>query len=104
MLKRGNLCRKKTCSQCWPKWMVGRELLIQRIFTSVLNKSTFPEVNNASNKVEIKELITAVLSNSCAAAAALHCKSIVDKSDLWIWSFCKNITFLTPLIFRGKRI
>ncbi|CAG10427.1 unnamed protein product [Tetraodon nigroviridis] len=29
------------------------------------------------------------------AAAALHCKSIVGTSDLWIWSFCKNITFLT---------
>lgn len=77
---------------------------MQRIFTRVLNKSAFPDVNNTSNQVETKELITAVLSNRCMAAAASHCKSIADTSDLWIWSFCRNITFLTPLIFRGKRI
>lgn len=70
---------------------------MQRIFTGVLNKSAFPDVNNTSNQVEIKELNT-------MAAAAPHCKSIADSSNLWIWSFCRNITFLTPLIFRGKRI
>lgn len=40
---------------CW------RELLIQQIFTGVLNKSTFPEVNNESNEVETNELITPAL-------------------------------------------
>lgn len=75
---------------------------MQRIFTGVLNKSAFPDVNNTSNQVETKEL--AVPSDRCMAAAAPHCKSMADSSNLWIWSFCRNITFLTPLIFRGKRI
>lgn len=37
------------------------ESLIQRIFTSVLNKSTFFEVDNKSNQVETNELITPVV-------------------------------------------